>query len=115
MEQPRRDFLRTTSSAVALPGLASILKTAGASWAAETNSRASRDIRAHFPLLGESVNGRRLAYLDSAATTQRPKAVLMSSRSSIYTTTPTLREPCTTWPGAPRGSTTREELRSRGS
>src|SRR6516162_10254726 len=76
MEQPRRDFLRTTSSAVALPGLASILKTVGASWAAETNSGASRDIRAHFPLLGESVNGRRLAYLDSAATTQRPKAVL---------------------------------------
>jgi len=76
MEQPRRDFLRTTSSAVALPGLASILKTVGASWAAETNSGASRDIRAHFPLLGESVNGRRFVYLDSAATTQRPKAVL---------------------------------------
>jgi hypothetical protein len=76
MEEPRRDFLRATSSAVALPGLASILKTVGASRAAETNSGAPRDIRAHFPLLGESVNGQRLAYLDNAATTQRPKAVL---------------------------------------
>src|SRR5499427_387998 len=76
MEQPRRDFLRTTSSAVALPGLASILNAVGASRAAETNSGASRDIRAHFPLLAESVNGQRLAYLDNAATTQRPKPVL---------------------------------------
>src|SRR5215472_1516358 len=76
MEQPRRDFLRTTSSAVALPGLASILNAVGASRAAETNSGASRDIRAHFPLLAESVNGQRLAYLDNAATTQRAKPVL---------------------------------------
>jgi cysteine desulfurase/selenocysteine lyase len=44
---------------------------------------AARDIRAEFPLLGESVNGRPLTYLDSAATTQRPKAVL-DALSNFY-------------------------------
>jgi len=76
MEKPRRHFLRTMSSAVALPALAPILKPAGKSRTPETSSGALRDIRAQFPLLGESVSGRPLAYLDSAATTQRPKAVL---------------------------------------
>jgi hypothetical protein len=76
MEKPRRDFLRTISSAVALPALAPILKPVGKSRAAETSSGAWQDTRVQFPLLGESVNGHPLAYLDSAATTQRPKAVL---------------------------------------
>jgi cysteine desulfurase / selenocysteine lyase len=33
-------------------------------------------IRADFPILAESVRGRRLVYLDNAATTQKPEAVL---------------------------------------
>ncbi|MEY4761676.1 MAG: hypothetical protein RLZZ200_1532 [Pseudomonadota bacterium] len=33
-------------------------------------------IRADFPILSRPVNGKRLAYLDSAASTQRPRAVL---------------------------------------
>ncbi|MWB99059.1 aminotransferase class V-fold PLP-dependent enzyme [Agromyces seonyuensis] len=33
-------------------------------------------IRADFPILGESVDGRPLAYLDSAATSQRPRQVI---------------------------------------
>jgi cysteine desulfurase/selenocysteine lyase len=33
-------------------------------------------VRADFPLLGESVNGERLVYLDSAATSQKPQAVI---------------------------------------
>lgn len=33
-------------------------------------------VRAQFPILARQVNGRRLAYLDSAASTQRPRAVL---------------------------------------
>jgi len=33
-------------------------------------------LRADFPILGERVNGRPLVYLDSAATSQRPRAVL---------------------------------------
>ena len=72
MEKPRREFLRTISTAVALPALHDLLQTGKE----ETSSAAPPAIRAHFPLLGESVNGRPLVYLDSAATTQRPKAVL---------------------------------------
>lgn len=33
-------------------------------------------VRAQFPILAERVNGKRLAYLDNAATTQKPQAVL---------------------------------------
>lgn len=33
-------------------------------------------IRADFPILGEVVNGQRLAWLDNAATTQKPRAVI---------------------------------------
>ena len=33
-------------------------------------------VRAQFPILGESIHGKRLAYLDNAATTQKPEAVL---------------------------------------
>ena len=34
------------------------------------------DWRSHFPALAQSVNGQALVYLDSAATTQRPQAVM---------------------------------------
>jgi cysteine desulfurase / selenocysteine lyase len=33
-------------------------------------------IRRDFPVLGERVNGRRLVWLDNAATTQKPQAVI---------------------------------------
>lgn len=33
-------------------------------------------VRADFPILAESIHGKRLAYLDNAATTQKPEAVL---------------------------------------
>src|SRR5947199_6518406 len=36
--------------------------------------------RAEFPVLRETINGRPLAYLDSAATTQRPYAVIEAIR-----------------------------------
>jgi cysteine desulfurase / selenocysteine lyase len=35
-------------------------------------------VRADFPILGEQVRGRRLVYLDNAATSQKPKAVIDS-------------------------------------
>jgi cysteine desulfurase / selenocysteine lyase len=35
-----------------------------------------KDIRASFPILHQEVNGKPLVYLDNAATTQKPKAVL---------------------------------------
>ncbi len=37
-------------------------------------------IKSEFPILGETVNGRPLVYLDNAATTQKPRAVLDASR-----------------------------------
>lgn len=36
----------------------------------------SARVRADFPILGEIIHGKRLAYLDNAATTQKPEAVL---------------------------------------
>lgn len=36
------------------------------------------EIRHHFPILKQSIRGKRLAYLDSAATTQKPNVVLES-------------------------------------
>ena len=36
----------------------------------------SQEVRADFPILSRKVNGRRLAYLDSGASTQRPRAVI---------------------------------------
>ncbi len=35
-----------------------------------------RDVRGDFPILGQSANGRRLVYLDSAATSQKPQVVI---------------------------------------
>jgi len=40
----------------------------------------SESILQEFPILGQSVNGRRLVYLDNAATTQKPRTVLDASR-----------------------------------
>jgi cysteine desulfurase/selenocysteine lyase len=80
MEKPRRDFLRTISAAAALPALASILPAEARPAA---SSLSSNDVRAHFPLLGDSMNGQPLVYLDSAATTQRPRAVL-DALNSFY-------------------------------
>ncbi len=37
-------------------------------------------LKSDFPILGETVNGRPLVYLDNAATSQKPRAVLNASR-----------------------------------
>jgi cysteine desulfurase / selenocysteine lyase len=83
MQMDRRDFLATISSAAAFAGSASVLsRDAGAVaslHAASVGTRATsylESLRAQFPVLGERVNGRALVYLDSAATTQRPRAVI---------------------------------------
>src|SRR5439155_6092923 len=47
--------------------------------AIDTSARAALDVaalRADFPILGETVNGHSLAYLDNAATSQKPEAVI---------------------------------------
>jgi cysteine desulfurase/selenocysteine lyase len=38
-----------------------------------------RDVRADFPILSQQTNGRRLVYLDSAATSQKPRQVIESA------------------------------------
>jgi len=43
-------------------------------------SRSVEDVRADFPLLDRTVNGRPLAYLDNAATSQKPRSVLDAIR-----------------------------------
>ena len=73
MGKPRRHFLRTMSGLAALPAIGSVLFTEPR---AGLGAASPRDVRAQFPLLGDSMNGHPLVYLDSAATTQRPRAVL---------------------------------------
>jgi hypothetical protein len=58
MERQRREFLRTMSTPAVLPALAPILKAAAETGSAEDppafSAAASRDFRAHFPILKES-------------------------------------------------------------
>ena len=88
MEMDRRDFLRTMSNAAALAGSASVLSgDAGAVTSlheASVGTQATsylESLRAQFPVLAERVNGHSLVYLDSAATTQRPRAVIDAVRN----------------------------------
>src|SRR5690349_22608707 len=82
MEKQRRNFLRTISTAAALPALVSLLnvnvEAQSKEGPANLGSAASRDLRAQFPLLKERMNGRPLVYLHTAATTQRPRPVLVA-------------------------------------
>jgi len=43
-------------------------------------ARSVEDVRADFPLLDRTVNGRAIAYLDNAATSQKPRAVIDAIR-----------------------------------
>ena len=73
MENARRHFLRTISGVAALPAIGSVLTREPRTG---LGAASSTDVRGQFPLLRDSMNGRPLVYLDSAATTQRPRAVL---------------------------------------
>src|SRR5262249_10790044 len=73
MENPRREFLRMISSTAALPAVGSLLLPEART---KIGRATSNDVRAQFPLLADSMNGHPVVYLDSAATTQRPRAVL---------------------------------------
>jgi len=81
-ETRRRDFLGKISRAAVLPALSSVLKGhARKSFSqplAESCDAVLHKLRTQFPLLQQQVNGEPLAYLDSAATTQRPRAVLQA-------------------------------------
>src|SRR6266481_198545 len=81
MKTYRREFLRKMSGVATLAASTSVL---GGNEGAALSGRSMgmpttpelESLRAQFPVLGERVNGHRLVYLDSAATTQRPRAVL---------------------------------------
>ena len=80
METRRREFLRQISGVTALGSLLGRDTRAGSSQdvsSAEAQTiRYLESLRAQFPVLAERVNGNPLVYLDSAATTQRPRAVI---------------------------------------
>ena len=83
METCRREFLQRISAVAALSASPSILGRVEAVASLRTPStagkQASQDmewLRAQFPALAQRVNGNPLVYLDSAATTQRPRVVI---------------------------------------
>ena len=46
-----------------------------------------KGIESDFPVLSQKVNGKKLVYLDNAATTQKPKAVIKSIEKLAKTDT----------------------------
>ncbi|HKW33899.1 MAG TPA: SufS family cysteine desulfurase [Candidatus Acidoferrum sp.] len=76
MGKPRRDFLRAITSAASLSALMPIVQSVRETELTEKSGATSQDFRTHFPLLKEAASGQPFVYLDSAATTQRPGAVL---------------------------------------
>lgn len=58
-------------------------RTVGPEYADALTDAEVMALRADFPILGETVNGQPLAYLDSAATTQKPRAVLDAERDFL--------------------------------
>src|SRR5262249_25588927 len=81
MDSNRRDFLRFLSSSASL----SVLGAAGLSSdsMASSESIPSGAIHEDFPELRQQINGAPLVYLDSAATTLRPRAVI-DATSNFY-------------------------------
>jgi cysteine desulfurase / selenocysteine lyase len=83
METNRRDFLGKFSRATAFLGWSSVFvrnKAVAVCQSLPSNRRLASpqlsSLRAEFPLLTERIDGQSLVYLDSAATTQRPRAVI---------------------------------------
>ena len=82
METYRREFLQKFSSIGALAASARIFRGGGSTFVQNSRPVGNpalgklESLRAQFPTLAERVNGHPLVYLDSAATTQRPRAVI---------------------------------------
>jgi hypothetical protein len=85
----RRDFLRNAASAGLLAMSGPLLRAEDALAARGGESGAAQAgggvdaIRKQFPVLAQKVNGHDLVFLDSAATTQRPLAVI-NAISNFY-------------------------------
>ena len=78
----RRGFLRDVSGAAALVGWNAAFGRNGLTTSAAKEMELE-SLRAHFPTLQQRVNRHPLVYLDSAATTQRPRAVI-DTLSNFY-------------------------------
>jgi cysteine desulfurase/selenocysteine lyase len=82
LETYRREFLQKFSSIGALAASARIFGGGGSTFVQNSRPVGNpalgklESLRAQFPTLAERVNGHPLVYLDSAATTQRPRAVI---------------------------------------
>ncbi len=90
MNTHQRDFLRKTSSVAALAASGSVLKEDAEAAAIHTSDLTGvygdldfGALRDQFPVLKERVNGHALVYLGSAATTQRPRAII-DALSNFY-------------------------------
>src|SRR5678809_451055 len=72
VDASRREFVRQVVAASLLPMGGKDFRSPLS--VPDMTSR-SPDWRSHFPALDQTINGHPLAYLDTAATAQRPKAV----------------------------------------
>jgi SufS family cysteine desulfurase len=76
----RRDFLRSAASAglvAAMRPFPGASQANGNAMLHQTNVN-PQSLREHFPVLAQKVNGHDLVFLDNAATTQRPVAVIQA-------------------------------------
>jgi hypothetical protein len=90
MRTSRRDFVRSVSGATLfaastpLCGVEAVVPQQIRS-SEKSGSLDLRDLRAKFSALEQQVNGHPLAYLDSAATSQRPRSVI-GAMTDFYAT-----------------------------
>lgn len=78
MTMDRRTALRSLMPLTLMPFAAGRGKTptAGTGWGGSPIATGPAEWRSHFPALAQQVNGHTLAYLDTAATAQRPTEVI---------------------------------------
>ena len=62
-------------------------------------------LRRDFPILGQTINGRTLAYLDNAATTQKPAPVLAALEAYYLQDNANVHRGFTSSPGVPPSRT----------
>jgi len=72
-------------------------------------------IKKDFPILEVLVHGQRLVFLDSAASSQKPSAVIDSMTEYYETTHANVHRGCTPWPRKPPDATKKPEPKWPGS
>jgi cysteine desulfurase/selenocysteine lyase len=70
------EFFREPEISFPAPSAAYTPKTGASSLSRSVGGKSLAAIRADFPILSEKINGHDLVWLDNAATTQRPRAVI---------------------------------------